>query len=270
MSTPTPIGTIPIGIYPIGGGENSGVNGLTANDIIYSAYRIAGVISEPQRGLGKSEKIDGLLMLNSMLDSWKAQRLTVYAIRRDEFDIIPSKASYTVGVGADLDIPRPERIEQAGFIYLANTPYTELPLRVLTPQLWAAISPKGMPSTIPSMVYYETQVAFGVLYLFPIPTTVNKFCLYTWQVLSEFASLTDALVVPPAYREAMEYQLAMRVADRYPTRAKMSPRAVQQAAKSLAAARTANAPELVLQCEYSAMGTGGQGRFNIITNSWNL
>jgi hypothetical protein len=55
---------------------------LLVSDILYAAYRIAGILGAAGRGYSTEEESEGLKVLNSMIDSWKAERLMVYAILR--------------------------------------------------------------------------------------------------------------------------------------------------------------------------------------------
>jgi hypothetical protein len=256
-----------------GGASPSSVSGVTTvivSDLIYTALRIAGVLAEPGRGPGNPELNEGGNVLNSLIDAWKIERLLVYAILRNVFDIVPSKATYSISAATDSDLvlERPSKIIQAGLIWINATPNVETPLRVLTQQEWAAYSPKDMTSTAPSYLYYETTIPTGTIYLRPIPTTANKFSIYAWQTLQTIGALSDEMMLPWGYQRALEYNLAYELAQRYPKRQKMQPSAIGIARESKAWIKSINAPDLQMRCESGLLGAGGRGRFSILTNSY--
>src|SRR4051794_22246781 len=114
---------------------------MQIKDIIYAGYRIAGILTEAQRGYSPSEETDGLLTLNSMVKSWKADRCMVFAIARTLFTLQPNKASYTIAAsGADIVLDRPDRLEGAGLVFA--TTHVETPLRVFYEQEWRALPNK--------------------------------------------------------------------------------------------------------------------------------
>ncbi|MCL5743006.1 MAG: hypothetical protein M1541_03620, partial [Acidobacteria bacterium] len=252
-----------------GGSPPGSLSALKVSNIIYRAYRIAGILANAKRGYSPEEEEDGLEILNSMVDGWKAERLMVWGIARSPFDIQASKQTYTIGrSGADFTLERPERIEQAGFIFTNVNPPLEVPLRILTPQEWAAVSPKTLTSTICSLLYYEPLVPNGNVILWPVPTTAWQICLYTWQTLDTFATVSDPLIIPPAYQEALEYNLAVRFAENFPTRQKMSASAMQRAARALAKIKSINAPVLQMQVEAGSRGLAAHGHWDIFSNQW--
>lgn len=253
---------------------NAGVSGgtpatITAADIIYTAYRIAGIMTDPGRGNSSGQLTDGFNTLNTMLDAWKIDRGMIYADVRTEFATdTRNPAIYTIGLDGSPDfvLDRPPRLERAGFIYTNVTPNVEVPAKILTPQEWAAISPKNLTSTIWSMIYYQPFVLNGNVTLWPIPTSNWKVAFYTWQSVPLFVSITDPVIVPPGYLEPMEYNLAERLSHRFPKKANMTPEARALARTSLALIKNLNAPQLKMQVESAIRG--GKGRYNILSNSY--
>lgn len=247
---------------------------MNVADIIYAGYRIAGILAEAGRGYSASERDDGLDVLNAMVDTWKSERLMVYAILRSVFNLIASKATYSIGESGtpDIAVERPERIEHAGYINTTPTPNVETPLHILTPQEWAAVSSKAMTCTIPGSLYYQPTVPNGTLTPWPKPTSAGQIALYTWQTVNRFATASDPASDPvtlaPAYQEAMEYNLAIRLAARFPERQKLSQLSIDLARQALAKVKSMNAPELQMQIEAAAQGVSRRGHWSIFTNSY--
>lgn len=270
---------------------------MIVNDLIYSGYRIAGILAKAGRGISDSEMWDGFYALNTLLDQWSSERLMVSAILRTLFPIQAGKQSYTIGLPSttgtwdtttstwdqqsatweqtgyspDWVAPRPAKIERAGYVYLGSTPAVEQPMIVMADQEWESLSPKALQSAISTQLYYQPFVPLGVVNLWPIPDGSDniQIAIYSCQVVQQFASPQDTVFLPPAYKRAIEYGLALEIAMRFPTRAKLNPASIQIAADAKRQVKNLNSPVWLSQCETGALGgsTSG-GRFNILSNSY--
>ncbi len=220
-----------------------------------------------------------------MIDGFLAERIMVWAYLRTVWAITPNQQDYRIGntgvqlsptvrppvVGYDWGpIPRPEELLLAGYILSATQPAVENPMRLVTYQEWAALSPKDLTSTIEYIGYYRADVPNGVLQLWPVPTDPSVLVsLYTWQNVQRIPQLSTALVLPPAYQQLLEYGLAIRLAGRFPRRSRLDPMAVALYNEARTQVTGANEPKLQMRCEW---GSGGvkesHGRFNILTGSW--
>lgn len=242
---------------------------MTVADLIYAAYRIAGILAQAGRGYSNSQRDDGLKTLNSMIDAWKADRLMVYAELRSVFDLQANVQTYSIGESAaDFDIERPEKIAKAGLVWPDTSPELETPLEILTDEMWAATRLKAMTSTQPTAIHYRPALPNGVITLWPLPTLAAKIAIYTGQTVNQFATAADPVVLAPAYQEAIEYNLADRLAMRFPESQKMSARAIETAKLAYQKIRTINTPSLMMQTESAAQGTAQRGRWNPYTNSY--
>jgi len=240
-------------------------------DLVYRAYRIAGVLPTAKRGYSGSQGADGLDILNSMIDLWKTERLMVYAIVRTVFSTVANQVSYSIGLSgvADVPIERPEKIEAASFVYSSASGLPETALRILTQQEWQAKSPKGMLSTLPTELHYQPTLVDGTLFPWPVVSAVVPIALYTWMTVNQFGSLDDQVIVPPGYRYAIEYNLGLQFALSFPTRQKMSQLSITEAQNSKEKIKQRNFPELQSSCELANLGIGHRGgSFNIYSNSY--
>lgn len=246
---------------------------MLVSDLIYAGFRIANILLAPQRGPSNPDTFDGLAVLNSMLDAWLAERLTVYAEVRSIFPLTANKQFYAIGLSGspDWNIQRPERIERAGAIYTYTNPATEVPLRILSDQEWASVTPKEEPSPVATMLYYQAFVPNGQVTIWPIPSDtsqVSQVAIYTWDQIPQFANAGVTVNLPPAYQEAIEYGLAVRLAARYGRRANISDWSVRQAGIALKRLKTMNAQVLYMQTERANRGVRNAGRYNPISNSY--
>lgn len=252
---------------------------ILVSDIVYNAYRISGVLSRAGRGYSPvSDFNDGLWELNSMINLWKSQRTMVYAILRTQFNINANQQNYVIGLagGADIAIEAPVKIEAAGYIFNDVSPNVEQPFRILTPQLWEATSPKDLTSTISTALYYQPETVAGVtsangtITLWPISIRPWLGALYTWQTVNEFVNSTDPIIVRPAYRDALTYGLAVRLALRFPEMAQISPEALAIAKEALGIIKSINSPEILMQTERGAreVNSSARGHWSIISNQY--
>jgi hypothetical protein len=75
--------------------------------------------------LGAGETLDGgiaaegLSRLNAMLSGWRTQYGTVTAIERLIFPVVANQQTYTIGLGGQFNVPRPESLDGAG-LWLAG------------------------------------------------------------------------------------------------------------------------------------------------------
>lgn len=258
---------------------------VLGSDIAYVAYRIAGILAEPGRGYSASEGVDALRIMNSMINAFQAERIMVFAFLRTVWGITPNQQDYRIGntgvqlsptvrpptIGYDWGpIPRPQELKLAGYIFTNSSPAVENPLRLLTYQEWAALSPKDLESTVEYIGYYRADVPNGVIQLWPVPTDPSvQVSLYTWQNIQKIPQLSTAMILPPAFQALFEYGLAIRLAGMFPRRAKLDPDAKDQYNAAKVQATGSNEPELKMVCEW---GSGGvresRGRFMIQSGTW--
>src|SRR5437899_10439831 len=70
--------------------------------------------------LTAAEQTEYLSVLNSMLDSWRIDKLLVYRILENTFNLVVGFDTYTIGTGGNFNIERPDRLEDSCFIMLQN------------------------------------------------------------------------------------------------------------------------------------------------------
>lgn len=175
----------------------------TAGSIIRRALRLINVLASGENP-SADEQADALEAMNDMIDSWRNESLMVYALR-DEAFAVSGAASYTIGSGGVFNTTRPVRIESA-FIRQGDIDY---PIRVAGAKEWFGISDKTTASDYPDWLYYEPSMSLGKIFLYPVPST-GTLHLVTWVPLGELTA-SETVAFPPGYREALTYQLAMRL-----------------------------------------------------------
>lgn len=187
-----------------GGGSVTPERYVTGGGLCYGALRLLGILrtgytSNPEM------QADALIELNDMLDSWHTEKLTVPAMERAVYALIPGQAAYTIGrldTASYPGVPRPQRIERAAKILAGDT--AETPIDVITLEQWAA-GRNGL--------YSDQAFPLATLNLRPTPTTDDtSLVLYTWAELGGFSDMVTPKYVPPGYALAIRYNLAVQLA----------------------------------------------------------
>lgn len=92
----------------------------TIRDLITSSFRLLGTIQANE--VPSPEDMDNAFdSLNSMLDSWSTEKLSIYSMNQYKFEFNPGQKEYTVGPGGDWDIDRPMEIVSLYCRYNPNT-----------------------------------------------------------------------------------------------------------------------------------------------------
>lgn len=186
---------------------SSAASPVAVSSVLARALRLAGILASGESP-DATMQADALEALNSMLDAWRTESLLVHALRTESLPITGA-ASYTVGDGGDLDTVRPVKIEAAYW----RSGDTDYPLALATAVTWAQISDKSLSADVPEWLYYEPAYPLGVVHLSSIPSS-GTLHLVVWTPIAEFGAF-DEFSFPPGYRDAIAYQLAMRLCQEY-------------------------------------------------------
>ncbi len=165
------------------------------------------------------EMTDGLSKLNFMIDAWSVRSLMVLGSVLEGFPLVPGKYHYTIGPAGDFTTTRPSAVTDA---YIRDGRSIDTPVGILTPDEYDALGDKAIAAGRPQELRYDpglTQSASltGAIDLYPAPDASTPYVLYLGEqkALTEFGALTDAVTFQPAYYEALEYNLAIRLWPQY-------------------------------------------------------
>lgn len=239
---------------------------MIALDLIKSSMRLIGALGSGEEP-SSAEASDALMVLNQMLDSWNADRLTVFTITIAEFTLVVNQQVYTYGVGGDFNAARPARIDRISIISLTNPSQPlELPLDLYTDWDWQQVPVKNIQTTLPQAVYDDGAFPLRNLSFWPIPTAVVKTRIYGWTALTSYANLTTDNNYPPGYIEALRYNLAIRLIAEMPGEYNpiMVSTTLQLANESLARIKSMNVPLVEAFCD--AALTARNVRYNYFSD----
>ena len=217
----------------------------TALDLISSSLRLINVLAAGEI-CPISEANDALQVFNDMVDSWNTQRLAIFTTRSDDFPLVLAQQSYTLGIGGDFNMPRPPQIDGMSSILLYDPSNpVEVPITMYTVDQWQNQVPvKKVSGSFPLICYDDGGFPFRTLSMWPIQSSgiTNDVRIYSWQALTGAAALSTAIAVPPGYRQAFRFNLALLLAAEF---AQPVPPGVQETAiKSLGVVKALNMPDL--------------------------
>ncbi len=176
---------------------------MTAQQIIDSAFR-KNSINTPI----STQRTNGLESLNNMVSNWSAEGLIVPYNTTEALTLVVGKASYTIGSGGDFNTIRPLRIVNA---FIRDSNNDDYPIDVtMTEAEYNAISIKDADER-PTRLYYDPQYALGKIYFDYEPSTAETLYLISEKPITELATLSTVVDLPDFYKEALIYNLAVRI-----------------------------------------------------------
>lgn len=204
----------------------------TASSIILRSLRLLGdkIVGDT---LTAAEQTAYLADLNTMLDSWRLDKLIVFRIIESTFTLNVGFDTYTIGTGGNFNIERPTQLENSCFIMYQNTEYF---VHVVDETTFTAQQTQGQ-SQMPRMLYYDPSFPLGSIFFDYSPDKAYEFHLKSWAPLQQFTSISDTLTLPPGYQRALESNFAIEVAGGYIS---ASPEVVKMAKESKTLIRAAN------------------------------
>ena len=178
--------------------------------------------------------------------------------------MVGGQATFTIGPGADIDVPvRPHNIENA-FMRLntaAATP-VDVPMAILSASEWMNVRSKSVQTTYPRYVYLNGDWPVATAYLWPVPNSGDgSIGILINQTLSTGITLDDTENLPPAYKQALRFNLAVLLAPEYGKEASQSVVAQAYKAKNFLSQTNTDVDRL----EYDIAGITG-GRYWIVDN----
>jgi hypothetical protein len=161
--------------------------------------------------LTTAEQTTYLAVLNSLLDSWRIDKLLVFRIIESAFTLNTTARTYTIGTGGNFNIDRPDRLEDTSFILYQNAEYF---VQLVDEATFTAQQTTGQ-TQMPRRFYYDRAFPLGNIYFDFIPDKAYDFHLKSWSALQQFASINDTMTLPAGYQRALESNFAMEVSPGY-------------------------------------------------------
>lgn len=234
----------------------------TAMDIISSSLRKIGVLAAGETPSNEDAQ-DMLDNLNAMIDSWRIESLMIYTYTMNEFPLVNGQRVYTIGTGGDFNVDRPVVMPIAVKLRLTNQQKQDLPMAILDYQQYAAIILKETTSTVPGAFHMDGANPLRNIYIWPVPqNSTTKLLLWLSNVLTEFPDLVTDVDIPPGYRRALIYNLAVEGSPDFGRT--LPPATIQIAIESKASIKRVN--HIPLKMSMPAELVTRSGRYNIFND----
>lgn len=240
----------------------------TAQKLINGAFDVLGVKAAGET-VASADANDALRRLNAMIDGWGLQPGTMLDQTREVFDLVANKGGpdnpYLVGPSAttgNFSTVRPVYLQGVSLLLTNLSVDVEVPLSPYTEAAYMALAVKSLTSVQPTGYHWSATSPFASLYLWPVPDNgTNDLVLYSLAAVSQFADLVTLVTLAPGYAEAIEYNLALRLAAPYG--ATVDPDVRRQAGQALAWVKTGNSRIADLSIDV-ALTQGAQPPWNIL------
>lgn len=237
---------------------------MTWDNLIALALRTSGALGIGQTA-NAQDTADAKTCLNSMLSTWQVKRWLVPGLS-DVWIASTGAQSYSVGVGADFDIIRPDRIEKA----FARQNYGAMPYTldwtvqsIEAHEDYADIGLKMLgysQNGVPGYVFYDSSYPLARVYFWPVPSTRYELhLLVKASIIPVPADTTVEIEIPVEYDRALIYGLASDMVALMGL--KPRPDIEAKARGALAAVRGANLQVPLLRLPPGLAGYSGYGGF---------
>jgi hypothetical protein len=214
--------------------------------LLYPALRKAAITIGPQRTPSSAQFQDAIDELNRLIGSLNCDPLFIYSLDILELPLQAGQKTYTIGQDptgaftADWNVPRPQMITMANVITSDGSPPLRTPVAVLTPQARASITLQDLPNTIPQGIYNDRAYPISTISVYGQPMANMALELYAWHQVPAFTALTDVVLLPPGYEDALVLNLAVRLAPHF--QRVLDPNVREDARLSLMRLMSINAP----------------------------
>lgn len=221
----------------------------TALDLITDTLIELGVLAVGETASPEDANI-GLTTLNSMLDGWNTQNLTIYATYDATFAFVPGQATYTIGPSGNWNGLRPVSLISQYVRYQG----VDYPIEQIDQQTYNLIPIKTQPGILPQFVLFNESYPLGQMTFWPVPNTNNSFVLSTNSLLTQPATLQTVLSFPSGYYRALRSNLVVELAGRYGRQ--LLPSTLKIAATSLGDIRRLNKRTPVARFDEAILQSG--------------
>jgi len=181
----------------------------TAKTITDAAYRLNSILFS-----STNQDDNALEALNNMISSWSAEGLLVPYNTTETFTLTIGKSTYTIGSGGDFNTVRPLRIIDA---FIRDSGSNDHSVDVSMTRIeYNAIVQKDAKAR-PTRLYFDPQYPKGKIYFNYEPDTAETLYLTSEKTITEFAALSTTVDLPAFYKEALVYNLAIRLSQELDT-----------------------------------------------------
>ena len=187
-------------------------NFATSRDgLISGALRVAGAIAQGETPSATlvSEAAEAL---NMLVKAMQADGMPLWALKKYSVTLTAT-ASYTIGVSATVNTPKPLKIVQAFLSYTSSG--IDVPINIITRQEYELLGNKASTG-YPVQLFYEPLLTTGVMHVYPVPdATVAAACtlkIIYQRPFEDFDVSADEPDFPQEYYHCLKMMLADAIA----------------------------------------------------------
>ena len=184
----------------------------TGQQIINGALTTLGILE--QGGIPSvSDTTDALAEFNAMWEAMGTDEGWIYTLLPFSGALSAGVGTYTLGLGATFNTPRPTRVYEAYFILTG----VRTKLNIVEVQEYSSHKDLSAAATAPDELYPDYNMdanGYMTLKLFPVPSGGGTLYLLNAAVFVVWDLVTNVLL-PPAYSEALEHSLAWHLIPRF-------------------------------------------------------
>jgi hypothetical protein len=203
-------------ITPIVCNDGTIIEPTTALDIIKRTLRLLCVLATGEDPDGP-ETADCLRELNWMIQSWTNEKLMTWYIKNELFNLQVGKGTYTIGPdpSQDFNTTLPTKISSA-FVRDTTSGYAnDYKLDTIPNDRYQEIFQKGILTTYPRWINFVRSYPYGVINLWPVPNKPLVISISQWAQFVQFTDPVSIVCLPPGYKDALAYNLAVEMCPEY-------------------------------------------------------
>lgn len=176
------------------------------SDIIDDALYYIGAYG-PSETISTDDQTFGQRIVNRLLDSWSAKKLSPIGVKHTSY-LLTGAASYTFGPGQTWNAAtRPLKVKAASTIAVNGV---ETPAKVVTAEEWVTIRDKTRTGLFMKALLWDGGFPNGNIYVTPMPGA-GSCSLWTYEAITQFVNLTDAVSLPLGYERALVLCFALEL-----------------------------------------------------------
>lgn len=234
----------------------------TARELINDAHRLLNLTASGNV-LPEVNYQDNLRSMNQMIDSWNAERLSIFSTQDQIFNWPSSVRSRTLGPSGDFVGNRPVLLDDATYF---RDPQTGVSygIKIINQQQYDGIAVKTVTSTYPQVIWVNMDFPNIDMYVYPVPLRLLEWHFISVEELTQPATLATSMSFPPGYLRAFRYNLACEIAPEYGIEPSMQVQRIAMYSKRNL--KRINNPDDIMALPYSIVGT--RQRYNIYAGNY--
>jgi len=201
----------------------------SVGDQINGALRLIGQLAEGETPSAETTQ-DALTAFNQMVDSWSAERLSVFSTQDQQFTWPASTISRTLGPTGNFVGNRPVLVDDATYFRDTDSGVS-YSIQLINQQQYDGIALKTVTSTYPQVLFVNMTMPDITMYQYPVASKALEWHFVSVEELTQPATAATTLVIPPGYLRAFRFCLACEIAAEFGVEAPPTVKRIADVAK---------------------------------------